>query len=755
MKLRNLLLVAALLAGTAAQAQISYGGSPVGFTAPERMAPAEFIEVVPENLEALKAEDEILDQHKDIPYRFGANIPVSITMNDGQWIEGAKGERLWQLAIESPGAVSINFNFSTFNIPEGAQVFVYDADRTHFIGAFTHKNMQPHGGLAVSLIQSDRIIIEYYEPAAVAGQGILEIDNITHGYRSVLHKFEEAARGPFGNSGSCNINVNCPEGAGWEDQIRSVAIIVVGGNGICTGSMVNNTAEDGTPYFLTANHCVGGGSVANWVFYFNHEAALCNGNTAPTTQSVSGAQLRASNAGSDFALLELNETPPEEYDVFYSGWDRTGNFPTSQTCIHHPGGDIKKITHDFDPATQSVNNGSQNWFISEWEEGTTEPGSSGSPLFDQNGRIIGQLFGGVASCSNNSYDFYGRFDVSWDGTSASTRLRDWLDPAGTNISVLDGLGGAPLLGNDASVMSVSGIESLMCSTSAISPSFTLRNNGAEPLTSVTIEATFNGDELEDIDWTGNLASGETENINLPEVVLQNGNNMLIISITNPNNVEDENPANNISITEFIAYLDAVEYEVYIVMDSYGSETSWEITDESGQVIHTGGNYAEPSPWGDDGTNGVAIQELICLADGCYTFTIFDEFGDGICCEYGNGGYTLFDSDGNPVATGGDFTNSESVEFCVTTVSIDEAKPLGSVTLFPNPAQTELTIQAKGDLQGVTTVVISDITGRIFKEEEVNNLNNRKYDVSDWAPGVYTLTIRNGEKTAVERFVISR
>lgn len=753
MNLRNLLLIASFFAVVHLQAQISHGGTPVAFDAPDRMAPVSFVEVTPENLEALRAEDEIRDQYKDIPYRFGANIPVSLSMEDGEWQDMEKGYRVWRLAIASPGAVSLNFNFSTFNVPEGAQLFVYDADRTHFIGSFTHENMQPHGGLGVSLIQSDHIIIEYIEPLASAGQGVLEIDNVTHGYRSVIHKFENAERGPFGNSGSCNINVACDEGIGWEDQIRSVAIIVVGSNGICTGSMVNNTAEDGTPYFLTADHCIGGG-VANWVFYFNHQAPNCGGNTGPTNQSVSGAVVRANNAGSDFALLELNETPPDSYDVFYNGWDNSGINPSSQTCIHHPGGDIKKITHDHDPATESVDGGAETWFINEWEEGTTEPGSSGSPLFDQDGRVIGQLYGGVASCSINSYDYYGRFDVSWDGASASSRLRDWLDPLGSGVEVLDGLGSAPLLPNDASAMGINGIDDVLCNETTASPVFILRNSGSDTLTSAVIEIVLNSEDVGTIDWSGSLATGETEEVDLPELTLQDGDNVLTVSVVQPNEEADGNPSNNTITFEFTAFLDPVDYELVLVLDNYGSETTWVVSDENNEVLYAGGPYT-------DGTSGQEENYSLCLNNNeCYTFTIQDDPdfvpGDGICCAYGEGSYTVYDQFGNEVATGGEFGDVESHDFCITTVSIDEQKEPIGFNIFPNPTENFITLELSDEAAANYQMQITDITGRVVLQEDgINVLNNRTINVADWSPGIYMLRISDGNKQEVKRFVISR
>jgi hypothetical protein len=754
--LKQLLSLTFIMAiGAGMQAQISHGGQPIAFESPEMLEPAVFLELPRQNVEEYRAQDAVNDQFKDIPFRFGINIDVEIGMDQGTTQYLPDGTKVWRLGISSPGAVSINMVLSKFDIPAKARLFVYDAGLTHFIGSFNQENIQPNGGLALSLIQSDQVIIEYSESPKVAGSGDIVVGQITHGYRSILHKFEENLRGPFGNSGSCNINVSCPEGMGWEDQIRSVAVIVVGGNGLCTGSLVNNTAEDGTPYFLTANHCLGG-NVGNWVFYFNHEASSCNGNSGPTNQSVSGAQLRASNGGSDVALLELNQAPPESFDVFFNGWDRSGVDPTATTCIHHPGGDIKKITHDFDGAYQDNAAGAAVWWIDQWEEGTTEPGSSGSPLYDQNGRVIGQLYGGVASCSNNSYDYYGRFDVSWDGNSASSRLRDWLNPLGLNPLVLDGFGGAPLVANDAATLGITGIDEVNCSVSQIEAQVTIRNSGFENLTSLDIEVNFNGALISTLNWTGNLATSETESVDLPLLIPVNGSNELVVTLLDPNGQPDGNPQNNGATTDFLVFVDAVEYEVSLVLDDYGSETTWQVADENGTVLYSGGPYGGGGGWGSDGTEGEIHEYDICLGNGCYTFTIADDFGDGMCCEYGEGSYTLLDDQGNSLASGGAFEDDESFDFCVTGLSVQDDAIDDLMTVFPNPASDVFTLALKGNSLEVMNWLLIDVAGRVVSEGSIPaGQTQQQISTSNLPAGLYFIQLRGGNDVATQRVVVTR
>ena len=238
------------------------------------------------------------------------------------------------------------------------------------------------------------------------------------------------------------------------------------GNGfICTGSLINNTNEDNKPFFLTANHCfTDPNGVAsnpasysmrfNWISPNPDCATTAGSPNGPINFVMNGSTLRARNAGSDVMLVEINNDIPVDWDVTYAGWDRSDSAPTFQVGIHHPSGDIMKICRDDNPATKVTQFGTQTWDINGitnsgnsgnatgWELGVTEGGSSGSALFDQNGRIIGQLLGGLAACNgvidNNAHDYYGRFAVSWDaGGTTATQLKDWLDPAGTNPMTLD------------------------------------------------------------------------------------------------------------------------------------------------------------------------------------------------------------------------------------------------------------------------------------------------------------------------------
>ncbi|MDR0829470.1 MAG: serine protease [Prevotellaceae bacterium] len=431
------------------------------------------------NMNVIEQED-ISDAENGLPPRFGFPHFVSYNLNNsGQWTTLENGDKIWQLEISCPNALSINLLYDQFWLPEGAKLFIHNADKTKSIGAFTSFNNQgdknnPHD-FATGLVYGNKCILEYYVPNSITEQGIISIQYVIQGYRYI--NVSEATE-VFNGSGNCQVNVNCVEGQNWQNEKNAVALILVNGNRYCTGSLINTTANDNRPLFLTADHCLGGwaqsvkGDAINhpnlsyWSFYWNYESPNCNNpTTEPSLLSTIGATVVANNGNSDFALLRLTEDPKLQSGItpYYLGWDRSGNAGTGGVGIHHPSGDVKKIaTHNITPPINSncmnftnnegiyVPNGNFwriNWIATVNGHSVTEGGSSGSPLFNNSHRVIGQLYGaGYCSntnCSNPSADIanYGKFSVSWTGNGATDnrrKLQPWLDPRGTNPQTLDG-----------------------------------------------------------------------------------------------------------------------------------------------------------------------------------------------------------------------------------------------------------------------------------------------------------------------------
>ncbi len=432
-------LAVSLLLASSAAAQAGAGGLPPS----RRLALAS--EVPVEGMPAvdfarLLAEDES-NPGEAVPLRFGLGHDVSLGLqNAGAWEDLPGGELLWRLGIRSSGARSINLIFDRFALPPGAELYVHNA-AGRVLGAFTSEHNRDHGMFATEPLAGDALTLEYRVPRG-APLGELRLGQVIHAYRDVLGTDARAAAagtGPTGAggtkaSGACNININCPLGASWQNDKRSSARLIMGGV-LCSGALVNNTAGDQKQYFLTANHCYSG-NPATWVFQFNYESPTCNG-TNGVPQSVTGSVLRTKNGTADHCLVEITQPIPSSYNVYYSGWSRLTSGSTTSTGIHHPLGDIKKICQDTNTAVSTTVNGVLVWWVQSWEFGVTEGGSSGSPLYDQSHRIVGQLWGGQASCSFLFNDYYGRFGVAWNNG-----LAGWLDPLGSNQMTLDGTYGS-------------------------------------------------------------------------------------------------------------------------------------------------------------------------------------------------------------------------------------------------------------------------------------------------------------------------
>lgn len=543
-----ILIAGLLLVANIGQSQVSVGGAPLSWT--NVVTSSNTAIVLPAVDEAaLLLEDEARLMNGEKTTRFGYNHDVTIdVLASCEW-EITSTHEIGRLAIQSEGARSLNLIFSDFYLEQGVSFFLYNESKNDVIGAFTSANNKSYRTFSTLPLPGDVLVLEINAPlGSRTEQTAMQLETVTHAYKDL---FSQSLDKGLGQSGSCNVNVNCPEAAGWEDQRRSVARIVVNGNDHCTGALINNTENDGTPYFLTANHCLTG-NVTNWVFWFNWESPTCNPTQNSSYDGISGSTLLASCSSSDFALLELSQEVPLDYNPYYAGWSAENTAPTSAVGIHHPSGDIKKWSYDGDASVSSEWGGwgssgtNTHWEVLDWDIGTTEGGSSGSPLFDQNQRIVGQLHGGAALCGNDFSDLYGKVAYSWDCQNQNSgRLDVWLDPSNTGLTLLDGFDpNSDVYANDAMAGEILGFED-SCASGAIAQ-LVLVNAGADPLTSTDILFGLNGAAQQTINWTGNLAPGSSEIVDLELVSLSPGPILYQARVSNPNGVTDENSANNLA-----------------------------------------------------------------------------------------------------------------------------------------------------------------------------------------------------------------
>jgi len=390
------------------------------------------------------------------PHKISETAAIAQSIEElGQW-QSVNGEEVWRLKIKGANALHLNLGFNNVHLPESARLYITDSKTGELLKQYSTADNKSHGQLWTPLFTSNDLHLE------------LNIDSIER--KNLQFEILQAGQGTKAftadtfntKSGSCNIDVACPEGNGWENEIRAVAKYTISdstGTFACTGTLMNNSRGDMMPLFLTAAHClVSDTTDASMVFYWNYETSVCDGiPDGSLDQSQSGSTFisRWDNleTGSDFALVKLDDMPSTNFNVYYSGWDNRDQSYTGARVIHHPLGSVnpqnseKRISIENDTLTITTYNGTEedltaNYLqVGAWDAGTTEGGSSGAGLWNTNHRLIANLSGGSASCSElTEPDWFGRFASHWLGNgNRENQLAAYLAPDNIIIATLDGV----------------------------------------------------------------------------------------------------------------------------------------------------------------------------------------------------------------------------------------------------------------------------------------------------------------------------
>lgn len=377
------------------------------------------------------------DRQKGYPlHRVAVRVAQNYSVEDGFWTQYGN-IMVWQIGFSAPRAKSLNFLMNELVLPIDSELYVLSKSGDMIHGPVT-RDVVYDNIYSTDIIESNEVLILVKTDLSHMNGFNIIVNSVCQGIprNFSLRSWQEAE--------DCNFDVNCAIGNGWENERDGVALVLKNGEDHCSGSLINNQCQDMRPFFLTAFHCLdsdlsgqlsaGEQNLSIYTFRFRFEAGtpMCPGNSTGTQGvwiTYSGAAFRAANAASDFALIELNGTIINQPNIAVAGWNRENIAPTSTTLIHHPIGDAKKITIDNNLAQQQVWSGANCWFI-QTDLGSTQGGSSGSPYFDQNRRIIGQHFGtnqGNLAICDRTNRFGGRFDLSWIGGGTNeTRLSNWL-----------------------------------------------------------------------------------------------------------------------------------------------------------------------------------------------------------------------------------------------------------------------------------------------------------------------------------------
>ena len=399
--------------------------------------------------------------------RVSVPADVNLSLSQGEWSTLDNEDRLWRMQLTCKNAKGMALMLKNVSLPVGATMQLYSADGKHILNSFSQTDVNPKGNMMVGPAIGSKVILEYFEPKNVEGQGNFDLFRIQRLYKDYLPLTNSTKERAFGDAWECQVNVNCDTSGDFDDVERSVARILMTmeeGLVFCTGALMNNTAQDMTPYLLTAFHCASEFTPL-YEFYrfdFNFTSSFCtNPAQEPPYQSLLGCVQIAGYADSDFELLRLFQSIPTSFNAYFAGWNRVQNYtPDTTTMIHHPSGDVKKITQDYDPiivfnSTIDWDNGLVTTPRSHYrgfpDSGAFQGGSSGCPYLDNNGHIIGQLHGGDALCDEPKA-FSGRLTNSWvGGGTADSRMRDWLDPINSGALIQDGLDPSNITASSATI----------------------------------------------------------------------------------------------------------------------------------------------------------------------------------------------------------------------------------------------------------------------------------------------------------------
>lgn len=420
-----LALATALLATPSAHAQQSLGGTPPGHWA--NLAPVSAWETleVPD-LAAIRAEDALPGKR---PLRYGVVLSAEFDLaRDGQW-DRVEGGSVWRLGLVSPGAFSLGLEFEAFDLPAGAQLFLNGASSGHVLGAYTQRNERPDGGFAIEPLVGDRAVLELFVPEWADEAPRLAVSRLVHDYRDVFALERSGPAAAYlsdGGDGGCSIDAACSPGDPYELEKR-MAVRTLSGGMLCSAALINNTADDGTGYLVTAGQC---NQTANTIVRFGFERPDCNSGSAPTDQNVSGLVALAEDPVTGSALYQLTSSIPLSFEPAFAGWSRSPANPGLGAILHHPFGGPKSIAIDSNGGGAGLvaisGVGSINCWVLDCQTGGTESGSEGAAMWDQNGHLRGVNVGSpVGSCANSNF---GRFHLFY----ANANLGQWLDPLGLN-----------------------------------------------------------------------------------------------------------------------------------------------------------------------------------------------------------------------------------------------------------------------------------------------------------------------------------
>ena len=754
------------------------------------------------------AEEDALRDRQGLLYRIGvARLTNVNTANSGIWSTLSNGDRQWQLIVHAPGAEAISFLFETFKIYGGTTLRIQNMKGQDVHAIMTAADVQEHFRQNAALCFGDKLVLTLTEPKYTTPSEI-DMDRIMYNYRSTGNPSAQK----INESDPCEVNVNCtPVGDPWQDEKRGVArLYVVEGAqaGWCSGTLINNTAADCKPYFLTALHCGVNSTTANmtqWKFYFGYEAPTC---TNPTTGGslashfITGCLRIADsgdgggNSGSDFLLVKMGTASNEAnvitqlkstaFNAYWNGWNANTAATTGGASIHHPAGDIKKIS-TFTGNTVSTQWGTasgSHWRVT-WTSnpngyGVTEGGSSGSPLFNSSqGYVIGTLTGGGSFCtSQTAPDQYGKIAFHWtnNGTTTNRQLKPWLDPTNSGLLVLAGSSDpcsvvvptAPIANfaaNQTNVTPATTVQFTDLTTGVptswawtIAPATGWAYAAGTNATSQNPQITFNTVGQYTITLTATNAQGSDSEIknNYIVVAASTGpctgssatcdefiNNVNLNTINNTSTCSTGGYANYTTTTTTLAK--GTQYSLTVIPGTPGQTNSAYNDDEIAAWIDFNNNNSFNDP-------GEQVGYVLVAAgwSNVFNFTV------PTSATLGNVRMRVrisYSPDG-AIDPCGQSTYGEVEDYTIniTASSGLTENPLDAISVYPNPTENELFVDMKNIDADVSRIEILDLSGKVLHIASANQGSILKMNTSNLAQGMYQIRIISDEYAVTKRFV---
>lgn len=801
-------------------AQISEGGLPLSFrkvmTTQNSPFKASFQEIsmTKPNVVALKSEDALNDTKG--AYRVGINLPVSYnTLNAGTWMQLADGTKVWRLKIKSKDAMALGLYFSEkVQIPAGAKLFAYNSNGKQVLGAYTSATEQFQ---AMEMVQGEELTLEYNAASWVTQQPVIQINEVVYFYRGVEeHVNQFSSEIATEKAQSCEVDVACSEGTNWQNQIKSVVHYTFNdgtGTYVCSGATINNTSQDCKPYILTAWHCgerVVNQTISTWVWYWKYQKASCSPGSANSSDpskgssTMTGGTVRCSSgngtllnnppgsnqvAGSDFYLVELNSQTPASYNVFYAGWNRTNTAATSGVGIHHPAGSAKKIsTYTAALTNSNFNGGSANshwsvvWAATTNGHGVTEGGSSGSPLFDQNGRIVGQLSGGGSYCTSpTSPDVYGKMYKNWDlnGTTQDNALKFWLDPTNTGLSTLDGATPpcssspsppvANFIGNPTTV-NVNGTvqftdQSTGTPTSwswSIAPATGWSYAGGTSATSQNPQVTFTTVGLYTITLTATNAQGSDQEIKTNYITVTAATSPCTATSTTCDEYINQVQLGTINNTTGCAnYTSFAQSTTLTKGQSYSITIIPQITGQAAGTAYTGDELAAWIDFNGDLDFDDAGEQIAFISIGggstslVFPFTCPAGAITGTVKMRVRMVYNGAQGDG-PITPCGTSQYGEVEDYNIVIISGTsagiEVNPLANINVYPNPFGNKISVDLGDFTDTPIQIELMDMTGKTIQILNTIGGNTIDLGTEHLAKGMYQIRLSNGTLWYTTRIV---